>query len=202
MFKKVFFLFLMPMAASVIFYSCFCKDRGGFIRPAGFEVQTTDGDYYDLAAYYDDTLFLEIKMDLDCIAQGMPNTIPFVHCAYATSVKCVCGEAGFKSDITGFSVYTDSAYGNYAAGADVTSLFTGYSEGRYTHGAYDSVYYTVSRVPEKLRDNVYTANGSGWTDTKIFLTQKPGNNSTNTFTLGIATQDTVYTIKTRPFRWM
>lgn len=202
MFKKVVFLFLVPLSASVAFYACTCDEEGDYLLPYSFSAQLYDGDNYDAPAYYNDTLFLNTYLSLQCIVAKSGYEIPFVNTAMATSKRCPCGESGFKAAITGLSVYTDSAYANFSAGADITSLFSGRRFERLSENTYNTTYYSVADIPAKLIEYSRVYNGGGNADIQLFLTQKPGGFTTNSFTIKLTTQDTVFTVHTIPFEWI
>jgi hypothetical protein len=195
MIRKFFLLFLLPLAGAVTFYACQCKgDYGDYLQTTTLTATTTDGLHNNAAGYTTDSLFVAVNLELDCIAQNTWPANPFANVALATvPTRCPCGDAGFKEAITGITIYTDSAYAGYPAGADITALFTGFVEG--------SSSYPVSEAPQKFIENVRAYNGGGNTQVQLLLKQKPGNNTAHTFTVAITTANSMQTVKTEPFTW-
>lgn len=203
MLRKIFLIFLLPLAGTVTFYACKCtKELGDYMRPVNLWVEPGDNQTTGYYRFTGDTLRFNATLGLQCIAQNQPAINPFVTTSFATvPQRCPCGENGFKVPLTGLSITTVGAYNTYADGADVSALFAGYTESYNSQT--DQVtysYFPLSELPAKFSEGI--EHEERFTAAKLFLTEKPGDTLPHKFVFTLTTQDTTLSYIGDSFKWM
>lgn len=203
MIRKVFFLFLLPLAGAVTFYACKCnKELGDYMLPVNVWVEPGDNETTGYYHFTGDTLRFNVTLGLQCIADNQPAINPFATTAWATvPQRCPCGQNGFKVPLTGLSITTIGTYNSYADGADVSALFAGYTESYNSQTDLVTYnYFPLSELPVKFSESIY--HEDRFTSAKIFLTEKPTDTLSHKFMFTLTTQDTTLSYIGDSFKWM
>lgn len=205
MFKKYIVLSAVALIMAFVLYACKCsKEYGHYIGIYGFYSylsESEDDVIQNIDTVTNDTLFLSTGLSLQCIAQTQTG-FNLLNTVQATSIICPCGESGFHHPPQSLTVYANTSYGSYIAGADVTSLFTGTETFYDSTGKLVTNYFSPNLFASKLVNNAYVSSKIGHSKVTMFLTQKPADADPHSFKVQLTTADTVYTFQTDTFRWM
>jgi hypothetical protein len=206
MLKKFFILYIICAILSVVLYACTCKEQGNH--------QTVDNTYIDWnrsientpndSTITGDTMYLHFGFNSHCVAQVAPITEPFISAALASKKKiCPCGQDGFRVPITGLIITSDSIYGSFPAGADVTSLFGAYALSLNSYGGYNIIYYSPADFPQLLSQSMldHSEEGISGGDIHLFVAHKPGDNKMHSFTVRLSSTDSTWSAVSPHFRW-
>ncbi len=167
--KKTILSLLLSTGLFGLLISCFCEDVDPYFRIVEFQVDLLDENYAPITNNQtsQNSLFLDLALTTEYLAQAQAN--PFLHSCYATSPCPKAGQQGMKDPISDIIITSNTDFNNIPAGEPLNAIarIDGMTiQDWIADGYFQGLYYAQPHI-------------------KIHLVEKPTNNATHIFSVGI-----------------